>query len=66
MKSVFLPRSPNWASTTRGWCVLTTADSSSDSMCLALGFPRNAFNRHTALVMGYQCYSALECSPAAR
>lgn len=35
-------------------------------MCLALGFPRNAFNRHTALVMGYQCYSALECSPAAR
>ncbi|KES23114.1 hypothetical protein FG99_16280 [Pseudomonas sp. AAC] len=32
--------------------VLTTADSSSDSMCLALGFPRSAFNRHTALVVG--------------
>ena len=35
-------------------------------MCLALGFPRSAFNRHTALVVGYLCCSALECSPAAR
>lgn len=57
MKSVFLPRSPNWASTTRGWCVLTTADSSSDSMCLALGFPRCAFNRHTEQVMGFRFLS---------
>lgn len=35
-----------------GVAVLTTADSSSDSMCLALGFPRCAFNRLTEQVMG--------------
>lgn len=40
-----------------GGAVLTTADSSSDSMCLALGFPRCAFNRHTEQVMGFRFLS---------
>lgn len=52
MKSVFLPRSPTGLLQPAGVAILTTADSSSDSMCLALGFPRSAFNRHTALVVG--------------
>lgn len=52
MKSVFLPRSPTGLLQPAGDAVLTTADSSSDSMCLALGFPRCAFNRLTEQVMG--------------
>lgn len=52
MKSVLLPRSPTGLLQPAGVAVLTTADRSSDSMCLSLGFPRCAFNRLTEQVMG--------------